>query len=258
LAVEGGVKEGLLDELIIYTVVDNEVYRNGFRSDWGLSFYIEARKEGEVKRLLMDVSGSSEAFFWNTKMLGLNLETVGSVFISHWHWDHAGILIDVLKAIGRPVNVYAPCRNEEVERELEGTGSSLIICDKPIKIFEGAYSSGKLKGVIDEHALILHLRDKGLVILVGCTHPGIENVVERSMKVTGVNKVFAVIGGLHLSTKEEGEEVGQYLMEKGVRFVSPIHCTDASARRAIEKVLGSERILRGGSGRVLRIGKDVG
>jgi len=251
------MKGDRLDELTIYTVVDNEVYRSGFRSDWGLSFYIEARKGGEVKKLLMDVSGSSEAFFWNIKMLGLHLETVESVFISHWHWDHAGILIDVLKAIGRPVDVYAPCPNEEVEHELEGTGSSLIICDKPIKIFEGAYSSGRLKGVIDEHALILHLRDKGPVILVGCTHPGIESVIERSMKVTGVNRVFAVIGGLHLSTKEEGEKVGHYLMEKGVRFVSPIHCTDASAKEAIEEVLGKERILRGGSGRVLRIGKDI-
>src|SRR5438552_10469531 len=62
---------------------------------------------------------------------------------------------------------------------------------------EGTWSPDPL--IHDDQAVLLHVRDKGLVVLTGCGHAGIVNIVRHAKRLTGVDQVYAVIGGFHLS-----------------------------------------------------------
>ena len=53
--------------------------------------------------------------------------------------------------------------------------------------------------VIDDQALVVHVRDRGLVVLTGCGHAGAVNIVRHAQRLTGVDRLHALIGGLHLS-----------------------------------------------------------
>ena len=52
--------------------------------------------------------------------------------------------------------------------------------------------------VRDDQAIVVNVRNKGLVILTGCGHAGIINTIDYAKKVTGIDKVYAVLGGFHL------------------------------------------------------------
>ncbi len=75
-----------VESITITTIVDNDVWRRGLASSWGLSFHIEVLvKEGRKFRVLMDVGGSFQAFKKNCSVLGIDPTRVESIFISHWH-----------------------------------------------------------------------------------------------------------------------------------------------------------------------------
>jgi 7,8-dihydropterin-6-yl-methyl-4-(beta-D-ribofuranosyl)aminobenzene 5'-phosphate synthase len=80
----------------------------------------------------------------------------------------------------------------------------------------------------DDQALVLHLKGKGLVIVSGCAHAGIVNTVLYARKITGVNRVHAVIGGFHLSGpafEQIIEETVEALKEMNPKVIVPMHCT---------------------------------
>jgi 7,8-dihydropterin-6-yl-methyl-4-(beta-D-ribofuranosyl)aminobenzene 5'-phosphate synthase len=82
--------------------------------------------------------------------------------------------------------------------------------------------------VLDDQAAILHVRGKGLVVLTGCGHAGIVNIVRYARKLTGVNEVYAVIGGFHLNGPHFGPiipAVCDSLAELGPAVIVPAHCT---------------------------------
>jgi 7,8-dihydropterin-6-yl-methyl-4-(beta-D-ribofuranosyl)aminobenzene 5'-phosphate synthase len=82
--------------------------------------------------------------------------------------------------------------------------------------------------IMDDQALVIHLKGKGLVIVSGCAHAGIVNTILHARKITGVNEVHAVIGGFHLSgpTFEPIiEETVGALKEMNLEMIVPMHCT---------------------------------
>ena len=80
----------------------------------------------------------------------------------------------------------------------------------------------------DDRALIFHVKKKGLVIFTGCAHAGIINTIKYSQKLTGLDNVYAVIGGFHLAGKEGESRMKQTIREiKRInpKIVVPSHCT---------------------------------
>jgi len=82
-----------------------------------------------------------------------------------------------------------------------------------VKIAPGIHSTGKLGNSVDEQSLVLET-EKGIVVLVGCSHPGLEKILERAKKF---GKIHAVIGGFHGFEKFEALE--------GIEVVAATHCT---------------------------------
>ncbi|MFO7570559.1 MAG: MBL fold metallo-hydrolase [Smithellaceae bacterium] len=98
----------------------------------------------------------------------------------------------------------------------------------------------------DDTSIVMHLKDKGLVILSGCAHAGIINTVQYAAEVTGINQIHAVMGGFHLSgpffepiINRTAEELRKF----HPAYVIPTHCTGRKAIMEIEKKMPEQFIL---------------
>jgi 7,8-dihydropterin-6-yl-methyl-4-(beta-D-ribofuranosyl)aminobenzene 5'-phosphate synthase len=88
----------------------------------------------------------------------------------------------------------------------------------------------------DDQAVVLHVRDKGLVVLTGCGHSGIVNIVRHAKALTGVDTVYAVLGGFHLTGGIFEAIIPQTvaaLAEENLGVLVPAHCTGWKAQHAL-------------------------
>lgn len=103
-----------------------------------------------------------------------------------------------------------------------------------------------LDPIEDDTSIIANIKGKGLVILSGCAHSGIINTVTHARKVTGVDKVFAVMGGFHLTGPHFAdiiEPTTDALKQFNPKYVIPTHCTGRNAVMHIEKEMGDQFLL---------------
>jgi 7,8-dihydropterin-6-yl-methyl-4-(beta-D-ribofuranosyl)aminobenzene 5'-phosphate synthase len=90
--------------------------------------------------------------------------------------------------------------------------------------------------VCDDQALIMNVRNKGLIILTGCGHAGIINTIKFAKKVTGIERIHCVIGGFHLSGQDYEDSIPLTLAELtkvDPRYIVPCHCTGWKATNKI-------------------------
>ena len=100
--------------------------------------------------------------------------------------------------------------------------------------------------ILDDQALIVHLKNKGLVIITGCSHAGIINTIYYAQKITGVLSVHAVIGGFHLSGASFEPIIGKTLEQlKAIdpEIICPMHCTGWQATKKIAEHMPSQFVL---------------
>ncbi|MBA3749580.1 MAG: MBL fold metallo-hydrolase [Nitrosopumilus sp.] len=83
--------------------------------------------------------------------------------------------------------------------------------------------------VNDDQAIVANIRKKGLVIISGCAHAGIINTINYAKLLTGINKIFAIVGGFHLTGggiyEEAIEPTIKELKKMDPRYLIPCHCT---------------------------------
>ncbi|HDN76204.1 MAG TPA: MBL fold metallo-hydrolase, partial [Acidilobales archaeon] len=169
-----------LGSAYIYVLVDN-YSREGFLSEWGLSLYIESNEW----RALFDSGTSGEVLRYNTSRLGIDLTKLDFAFLSHHHGDHYG----GFKYVGQvcpSLTVYIPPGGYGY---LESWGLRPIVINEPQQISSSAWSTGPLRLCLwglREHSLVFIIKGKGLVIVVGCSHPGLKVIIDRSINITGV------------------------------------------------------------------------
>lgn len=165
---------------------------------------------------------------------------------------------------GRVVSLLALKRED-----VEGLGMVKIVEIKtPTPIVHGAYLAGKIQQVTEyekiapvfvakkgdqyvqeefpgEQEIVMNVKGKGLVVLSGCAHRGIVNTVKHAQKITGIEKVHAVIGGFHL-TGAKPELIQKTVADiKAMRpdYVVPMHCTGYEAIAAFAREMPDQFIL---------------
>jgi 7,8-dihydropterin-6-yl-methyl-4-(beta-D-ribofuranosyl)aminobenzene 5'-phosphate synthase len=92
--------------------------------------------------------------------------------------------------------------------------------------------------VLDDRCLIANISDKGLVVISGCSHAGIINMLHQSMKLTGVNQIYGILGGLHLIGKDSERRTHltvQELFKISPTYIVPGHCTGWNAKLVLAR-----------------------
>jgi len=104
----------------------------------------------------------------------------------------------------------------------------------------------KFDPIEDDSAVVAHVRGKGLVVLSGCAHSGIVNTVAYAREVTGVERIFAVMGGFHLTGADFEPVIGQTtaaLKALNPGYIVPTHCTGRRASVQIEREMPEQFLL---------------
>ncbi|MFH0813852.1 MAG: MBL fold metallo-hydrolase [Pseudomonadota bacterium] len=112
--------------------------------------------------------------------------------------------------------------------------------------------------ILDDQGLIIHLKSKGLVIITGCAHSGIINTIRYAQKITGINSIYAVIGGFHLSGATFEPIIDKTLEELKTLnpvIICPMHCTGWKATIEFAKEMPSQFVLSS-VGTTLTLGKE--
>jgi 7,8-dihydropterin-6-yl-methyl-4-(beta-D-ribofuranosyl)aminobenzene 5'-phosphate synthase len=237
----------------------------------GFSALIRVERNGRERTLLFDTGVSPTGMAENMRRLGLSLQDVEVIVLSHGHWDHVTGMEGVAKALGRaklPVLLHPefwsrrritfpgldPAELPATSRSaLEDAGFDIVEERRPSFLLDGSvlitgevdrttdFETG-FKGheafrgggwtpdplILDDQALVLRVRDTGLVVLSGCGHSGIVNTVRYAQKLTGERELAAVIGGFHLSGPMfEGviPATVRAFDELAPALLMPAHCT---------------------------------
>lgn len=262
--------------MLIKTLAENTSVSKEFGSEHGLSLYIEAND----KKLLFDV-GLGELFYQNAKKMGVDISEVDLLIISHGHSDHGGGIATFLehnkkakvflhrdafirhyslRRKGDPVDIgLSPElihseRIVQVEGELEVEGGYHLFSDVETKYrtpssnrFLFMEEEGELKPDEFSHEQNLMIREGSKnVLITGCAHNGILNIIEAFYQRYGSIPDY-VVGGFHLCNPATGEpesdeileEVADYFMKSGAKFYTG-HCTGLKSYEILKQRMGDK------------------
>ncbi len=250
--------------------------RAGLTRDWGFAAFVEFNG----KRILFDTGNNADVFANNVRTLGVDLKSIDFVVISHRHGDHTAGL-NYLLAVNPAVRIYAPKESFGVfGAALPGTfyrsDSSL---PSRMRYFNGRAPAEltfgtpwptahftwvdsltdvapgiSLISTVSEKPGTLELRElslalwtpNGLVLLVGCSHPGIETIVKASTQLA--DHVSLILGGLHLVTTPdvEIERVATALHDRWhIDRIAPGHCTGEPAFATLQRIFATQYVYAG-------------
>ena len=254
-------------------LVDNYTFIDQYYlGEPGLSFYIDEAG----KRYLFD-TGYSAILLKNAALMGLDLTQLQAVILSHGHNDHSGGLRYLSALYGdkmsRPqllahpqafwprrengLDIGLPAATAVLQKSFQLTMSvdPLWLSSRLVYLgeigrhndFEGQAAIGEIQNeagawqpdfVKDDSALV-YCSERGLVILTGCSHAGICNIVETAKQVCGEVRIAAIIGGFHLlqAGKRRLQATIEYLRRQSPGAVYVCHCTDLAAKLELSKHL---------------------
>ena len=258
---------------ILYDAFGNS---KNLQKDWGFSVLIEY----SGKKILFDTGNNSIIFAANVKALNVDLKDLDFVMISHRHGDHTSGLNYLLK-VNPKVKIYAPAESFGVFGSTFPKGFYKTVDTLPdsMRYFDGkksqAFSSGSpwpegnfvpvestlevapgifviptlsnVKGTLELRELTLAMNTPlGLVLVVGCSHPGVEEILSAASPVN--SHVHMLMGGLHLvkTPDSEIERLANALHEKwAIDRIAPGHCTGEPAFAKLKQVFGASYVYAG-------------
>jgi 7,8-dihydropterin-6-yl-methyl-4-(beta-D-ribofuranosyl)aminobenzene 5'-phosphate synthase len=238
-------------------------------AEHGLSYLIE--HDGE--RLLFD-TGQSDMFLKNAEIMNISMRNIDMIILSHGHFDHENGLEYLTggKLICHPGcfvtryrktdHSYIGLKNSKNEIaakfNLMTTKEPYYISNNTIFLgeiprltgFESqatafVFEDGSPDYVIDDSAVALILPE-GLFVVTGCGHSGIVNTLEHAKKVTGINRLYGIMGGFHLKEiNHQTKETIRYIKENKLKHVLPSHCTDLPALSAFYEAFRIKQVKSG-------------
>jgi 7,8-dihydropterin-6-yl-methyl-4-(beta-D-ribofuranosyl)aminobenzene 5'-phosphate synthase len=245
--------------------------------DWGFAALVDYGG----KRILFDTGNNAQIFEHNVKAAGADLQKLDFVVMSHRHGDHMGGLAYLLK-VNPTVKIYAPKERSGVygddqpsstwyrkdpslpaeQRYYSGAPPEIIhmgeawpsanfqLIDKNIEIVPGMYLIALVSdkpGTLELRELSLAIRTPdGLVLVVGCSHPGVERIVQEASAIGP--HINLLLGGLHQiqAPDPEVERIARVLHDQyKLDRIAPGHCTGEPEFAALKKTFGDHYLYAG-------------
>jgi 7,8-dihydropterin-6-yl-methyl-4-(beta-D-ribofuranosyl)aminobenzene 5'-phosphate synthase len=230
-------------------VYDNTAADPRFGAAWGFSALVEA----PGGTLLFDTGGDGALLLENLALLGIDPASIEIVVLSHEHEDHTGGLWALLDAGAAPAAYVPASFSAGFKTRLAARATVIEVTAGPMEILPGVFSTGEIGNGIVEQALAIRTA-AGTVVLTGCAHPGIVDIVERAGQVVP-GGIALVIGGFHLLEAAPAaiDAVVAAFRDIGVRQVAPTHCTGDAAIAAFAREYGDD-FVAAGAGRVIEAG----
>lgn len=202
----------------ITVLYDNYQMVKDLQTDWGFSCLVET---GKIK-LLFDTGESGDILLSNMTKLGIDPKNIDYVFLSHFHHDHTGGLNDFLEK-NSDVTIYYPRSfpNQLIE-EMKNLGATPVPVSSFQELQTNIFSLGELDGGIPEQSLAIRT-PKGIVVITGCAHPGIINILEKAKSFFPNEMIYLAMGGFHLyrTTDNEIRSTISKILKMGIFAVAP-------------------------------------
>ncbi len=212
--------------LTVNIVFDNYEFNPDLQAKWGFACLVA----GPDEILLFDTGSNGQILLDNMKNLKLDPKKIRKLLISHDHWDHTGGLKSLLNE-NADLEVYVlPSFSDETKKTVTQSGAHLIENSDFKMLLPGIHTTGTLGTTIKEQSLVIET-NKGLVIITGCAHPGIINIIEH-VKEHFNKKIYMVFGGFHLMNYIDTDllRITIQLKELGVEKIGPCHCSGDRCR----------------------------
>ncbi|KIZ47526.1 MULTISPECIES: MBL fold metallo-hydrolase [Rhodopseudomonas] len=254
-------------------------------AEHGLSLMINIDAGSEKHSALLDTALTPATFLRNLKVYGQDLSQTEAIILSHGHVDHCGGLLDAVRHAPRGCPVIAHPDVFQPRKFPGQQGSSLPVVDSEAlrqagaeihalrapsswcsdfvgvsgeiersNAFETGFPGAQIEvdgtwrsdPFHDDQAVILDVKDKGLVVISGCAHAGIINTVRHAQKITGIEKVHAIVGGFHLTGPAFEPRIQETIEEMRLLepdYIVPMHCTGWRAINSLSEAMPGQFIL---------------
>jgi len=231
-----------ISNITIIDVYDNIKFDPKFKTGFGFACIIKTKNN----TILFDTGSDSKTLLVNLETVGIKPEEIGIIVLSHIHSDHTGGLLGFLEKNSN-VKVYVPSSFPfSFKQEIRAKGAEVIDVTNWLRITEGTYSTGELGTWIKEQSLVVN-SNKGLIVITGCAHPGIVNIIKR-VKTLFNKDIYLVMGGFH----HPPIKVVKEFKKLNVKKVAPSHCTGDEAIKAFQEEY-QENYIKSGVGKIIII-----
>lgn len=225
---------------------------NALKARQGLSLLVQ----DESTSILFD-TGPDDSFIQNASTMRIDLSDISAVVLSHGHYDHCGgvpwlpdnsrIICHPEMARERYAAITLPGMTRKIKklsREGDYSRYRMVYARDPMPISDKFIWSGEIPvampeayGVfggrdaepdyISDEGVLIYKSEKGLVIITGCGHRGIANIVRHCQNITGINRLYALVGGFHLRCASPFTlwRVRRFLNEQKPEKLCGCHCT---------------------------------
>lgn len=236
-------------ELEVRVIYDNTSARGDVPADWGFSSVITFRG----RRALFDSGTKPDLFLENLKKMGVEPSSIETAMISHEHPDHRNGVYELYPLHPKMSVHFLDAFYDKAFGEASAIGMKVERETRPYELIPGAYATGMIPGDPPEQSLAIET-SKGIVLIVGCSHPGVVTIVEQVRKQRGVDSIRLLIGGMHMFRQNETQIRTQIarLKDLKVQRVMPAHCSGELAAALFKEMYGTNYEPLG-AGKILRL-----
>ena len=236
-----------LDKIKLTVIYDNVPFRKGLRTDWGFGCLLE----GAGETILFDAGRYDDIFMSNLSTLQIDPRQIDQLILSHDHADHIGATMRLLDRQPAMTVSLVQSFPSGFTKAVRSAGADVRETDQPCLLSGSCLSTGEMRSFVKNEQGLVIATDSGTIVLTGCAHPDVVDIVDRARQLTGQD-VLLVAGGFHLLMDDEASirSKAQQLQEMGVRYAAPSHCTGSNAMQIFAQVFG-DGYLHSGVGRII-------